>query len=112
MAVIAGVWLLSKIEKFVRSKMPDNLDVAFTSLVSLLITLIVYILFIMPLTGFISRISCNALGAICMSNSPIVRGVAGFLASSLFLPMVAMGMHHGLVALYAIELSQLPITQR
>ena len=107
LAVIAGVWLLSKIEKFVRNKMPDNLDVVFTSLVSLLITLIIYILFIMPLTGFISRISCAALGAICMSNSPIVRGVAGFLASSLFLPMVAMGMHHGLVALYTIELNEI-----
>ncbi len=107
LAVIVGVWLLSKIEKTVRKKMPDNLDVVFTSLVSLFITLIVYILFIMPLTGFISRISCSALGAICMSNSLIVRGIAGFLASSLFLPMVAMGMHHGLVALYTIELNEI-----
>ena len=107
LAVIVGVWFLSKIEKFVRSKMPDNLDVVFTSLVSLVVTLIVYILFIMPLTGFISRISCSALGAICMSNSSIIRGIAGFLASSLFLPMVAMGMHHGLVALYAIELNEI-----
>ena len=31
--------------------------------------------------------------------------IAGFLGSFLFLPLVAMGMHHGLVALYTVQLN-------
>ncbi len=107
LAVIVGVLVLSKIECTVRKRMPENLDVAFTGLISLLITLILYILLIMPITGLVSKATCDILGSICMSSSPIVRGIAGFLASALFLPMVAMGMHHGLVALYSIELSEI-----
>ena len=42
-----------------------------------------------------------------MSANPAVRIVAGFLSSALFLPMVAMGMHHGLVALYTVQLESI-----
>ena len=37
-----------------------------------------------------------------MSDVLIVRIIAGYVATALFLPMVAMGMHHGLVALYTV----------
>lgn len=39
-----------------------------------------------------------------MSESLIVRIIAGYVSTALFLPMVAMGMHHGLVALYSVQL--------
>lgn len=39
-----------------------------------------------------------------MSPNPIIRIVAGFISAALFLSMVAMGMHHGLVALYTVQL--------
>ncbi len=107
LAVIIGVWCLAKIEKWVRSKMPDSLDIVFTPLCTLVITLIPYVFVVMPITGVISEGICSIVGAICMSESPVVRILAGFISSALFLPLVAMGMHHGLVALYSVQLAEI-----
>ncbi|MDD6834971.1 MAG: PTS transporter subunit EIIC, partial [Solobacterium sp.] len=107
LAAVIGVWVLVKVEKAVRSKMPDSLDIVFTPLLSLLITLIPYIFIVMPLTGLISTGLCKVVEFFCMSPSAIVRILAGFISSALFLPMVAMGMHHGLVALYTVQLNTL-----
>ena len=104
LAVILGVLLLSKVEKWVRSKMPDALDIVVSPIVIMFIVIIPYILIIMPITGLISNGLVSIVGAICMSDSLIVRMVAGFVSSFLFLPLVAMGMHHGLVALYTVQL--------
>ena len=59
----------------------------------------------MPITGIISNVLVNIVGSVCMSESAVVRMIAGFLGSFLFLPLVAMGMHHGLVALYTVQLN-------
>ncbi len=107
LAVIIGVWCLSKIEKAVRSKMPESVDIVFTPLVTMILTLVPYIFIIMPVTGIISTGLCDIVGAVCLSENVFVRIIAGFLASSLFLPMVAMGMHHGLVALYSVQLAEI-----
>ena len=39
-----------------------------------------------------------------MSDNVFVRIITGYIGAALFLPLVALGMHHGLVALYAIQL--------
>ena len=104
LAAVIGVWFMCKIEKAVRSKMPDALDIVFTPVITLIVTLIPYILIVMPLTGLISTGLVKLVGAVAMSTNPVVRAVSGYLGAALFLPMVAMGMHHGLVALYTVQL--------
>ena len=104
LAVILGVLLMSKVEKWVRSKMPDALDIVVSPLVVMFVVVIPYILVIMPVTGVISNLLVNVVGSVCMSENIFVRMIAGFLGSFLFLPLVAMGMHHGLVALYTVQL--------
>ena len=104
LAVILGVLLMSKVEKWVRSKMPDALDIVVSPLVVMFVVVIPYILVIMPVTGVISNLLVNVVGSVCMSENLFVRMIAGFLGSFLFLPLVAMGMHHGLVALYTVQL--------
>ena len=104
LAVILGVLLMAKVEKWVRSKMPDALDIVVSPLVILAICVIPYVFIIMPITGLISNGLVSIVGAVCMSESVFVRMIAGFLGSFLFLPLVAMGMHHGLVALYTVQL--------
>lgn len=104
LAVILGVLLMSKIEKWVRSKMPESMDIVVSPIVIMFIVVIPYILVIMPITGLISNGLVSIVGAVCMSESVFVRMIAGFLGSFLFLPLVAMGMHHGLVALYTVQL--------
>lgn len=104
LAVILGVLLMSKVEKWVRSKMPDALDIVVSPLIIMFVVVIPYILIIMPITGLISNLLVSIVGAVCMSENIFVRMIAGFLGSFLFLPLVAMGMHHGLVALYTVQL--------
>ena len=105
LAVILGVLLMAKVEKWVRSKMPDALDIVVSPLIILFVCVIPYVFVIMPITGIISNLLVSVVGSVCMSESAVVRMVAGFLGSFLFLPLVAMGMHHGLVALYTVQLN-------
>ena len=107
LAVIFGVLLMAKVEKWVRSKMPDSLDIVVSPLVIMFVCVIPYVFVIMPITGLISNGLVSIVGAVCMSESVFVRMIAGFLGSFLFLPLVAMGMHHGLVALYSVQLAEL-----
>ena len=107
LAVILGVLLLAKVEKVVRSKMPDALDIVVSPLVILAVCVVPYVFVIMPITGIISNVLVSVVGSVCMSENLFVRMIAGFLGSFLFLPLVAVGMHHGLVALYSVQLAEL-----
>ncbi len=104
LAAVIGVYFMCKIERAIRAKMPDSLDIVFTPVLTLLITLVPYILIVMPITGLISTALVKLVGAVALSESAIVRAISGYLGAALFLPMVAMGMHHGLVALYTVQL--------
>ena len=107
LAAVIGVWCLSYVEKFIRKYMPESLDIMFTPLLTLIICLVPYILVVMPITGYISTGLCWIVQQVCMSESLIMRIIAGYISTALFLPMVAMGMHHGLVALYSVQLETL-----
>ena len=107
LAVILGVLLMSKVEKFIRAKMPDALDIVISPILILAVVVIPYVFVIMPITGIVSNILVNVVGSVCMSENLLVRMTAGFLGAFLFLPLVAMGMHHGLVALYSVQLAEL-----
>ena len=107
LAVIVGVFLLSIVEKKIRSKMPESIDVIFTPLLSLLICTVPYILVIMPLLGYVSSGIVWVFSQLCLSSSIVVRIIAGYTSAALFLPLVAAGMHHGMVALYTVQLQEL-----
>lgn len=107
LAVICGVFLLSVVEKFIRKRMPASLDIVFTPLLSMIIITIPYVLGIMPALGFVSNGIVWVFSKACMSSSPVVRILVGYAASAMFLPLVASGMHHGLVALYSVQLQEL-----
>lgn len=103
-AALIGVWIMCRLETALRKRMPEALDTVFTPLLTVIATLVPYVLIIMPVIGIASAGLCRLVGAVAMNQSPLVRMLAGFLGASLFLPMVAMGMHHGLIALYAVQL--------
>lgn len=102
--VILGVWILSKVEKFIRKSVPDVLDLILTPFLSLLITAIVFVFVIMPATGFVSDLLVRGLSVIINSPNPVVSVISGYLLAALFLPMVLLGLHHGLIPIYAIQL--------
>lgn len=105
--VIFGVWVLSVIEKNIRKRIPDVLDLIITPFVSLLVSGIIFIFIIMPVAGFISDGLVSVLTIIINSTNPVIRVISGFLLSALFLPMVLLGLHHGLIPIYAVQLEQI-----
>lgn len=105
--VIFGVWILSVIEKNIRKRIPDVLDLIVTPFVSLLTAGIIFIFLIMPLAGFLSDGLVSLLTIIINSTNPFIRVISGFLLSALFLPMVLLGLHHGLIPIYAVQLEQM-----
>ena len=107
LAVIAGGMLIAWAEKTIRSVMPDSVDVVFTPLLTLLVCVIPYVLFIMPLFGYASGGVVWLFGRACLSENILIRALSGYFAAAFFLPLVAAGMHHGLVALYSVQLQEL-----
>ena len=107
LAVIFGAFVLSAAEKKIRSRMPESVDVIFTPLLSLLACMIPYILIIMPVLGYVSEGIVRIFSLLCMSGNVFVRILTGYVSAALFLPFVAAGMHHGLVALYSVQLQEL-----
>ena len=74
LAVILGVLLMSKVEKWVRTRMPEALDTVVSPLIILFVCVIPYVLLIMPVTGIFSNILVNVVGFVCMSgNSSVLR---------------------------------------
>lgn len=107
LAVIVGALLIAYVEKAIRFVMPKSVDVIFTPLITMLVCVIPYIFFIMPLFGYASGGIVWLFGRACLSENILVRAVSGYIAAALFLPLVAAGMHHGLVALYSVQLQEL-----
>jgi len=105
--VIVGVWLLSIIEKQLRKIIPDTLDLVLTPIFTLLITVVLFVFAIMPAAGFASDLLVTALNFLIVSTNPVVSIISGFVLSALFLPMVLLGLHHGLIPIYAIQLEAL-----
>lgn len=102
--VIIGVYILAKIEKSIRNIVPDVLDLILTPLLTLLITAIIFVFIIMPVAGYLSDGLVSALSVIINSSNPVVSVISGFVLAALFLPMVLLGLHHGLIPIYAIQL--------
>ncbi|NLW29136.1 MAG: PTS transporter subunit EIIC [Erysipelothrix sp.] len=108
--VIVGVWVLAKIEKWVPSKMPYALDISFTPLLSMLITMPIFVLLIMPVTGFISIQLSNFLGLFVNSTNPVVSVITGYVLAASFLPLVLVGLHRGLTPIYTLQIESLGFT--
>ncbi|MDO5329705.1 MAG: PTS transporter subunit EIIC [Coriobacteriia bacterium] len=108
--VIAGVWILSKIEHALRKKIPDTLDLIVTPLVSFLCVGVLMLLVIMPFAGLLSDGIANGLHYLGTSDIVIVKALYGFLLGALYLPLVLFGLHQGLFPFYTIEIQTLGYT--
>lgn len=105
--VIIGVFIMSMIERKIRKIVPDVLDLIVTPLLTLLITGVIVVFAVMPLAGFASDALVSVLSVIINSENQIVRIISGFVLAAVFLPMVLLGLHHGLIPIYAVQLDQM-----
>jgi sucrose PTS system EIIBCA or EIIBC component len=102
--VIIGAWVMSQIERRIRKVVPDVLDLVITPFVTILLSGVLLVFIIMPLAGFASDALVSALSVIINSSNQFVRILSGYVLSAVFLPMVLLGLHHGLIPIYAIQL--------
>ena len=105
--MIIGVYILAKIEKAVRKHIPDVLDLILTPVITLILTTAVFVFVIMPVSGVASDWLIAGLNLLINSSNPIVSLISGYVLAALFLPMVLLGLHHGLIPIYAIQLEAL-----
>lgn len=105
--VVLGVWMLAKIERWVHRHMPEVLDVAFTPLVAMLVAMPLFVLIVMPATGYLSNGISAFLNLFINSTNPVVSIIAGYVLAATFLPLVLLGLHRGLVPIYAIQIESL-----
>ena len=79
--VVAAVWVLAKIRKFISKRMPEALDLVLSSFIALHPTLIT-LFFIMPVAGLISD------GILIFVTKLLEIGgvVTGFVLASIWLP--------------------------
>lgn len=102
--VVIGVWILAQVERWVRKHVPDVLDLIVTPTVTLLICGTLYVLVLMPVTGFLSDGLVWLLSLLINSTNPVVSVISGFVLAAMFLPMVLLGLHHGLIPIYTLQM--------
>ncbi len=105
--VVIGVWILARIERWVHKHMPEVLDVSFTPLISMLIAVPLFVLLVMPATGWLSTLISAFLNLFINSTNPVVSVITGYILAATFLPLVLLGLHRGLVPIYAIQIESL-----
>ena len=90
-----------------RKHVPDVLDIMLTGFLSILITGTLFVLVLMPAAGFLSDGLVWVLSLLVNSANPVVSVLSGYIMSAVFLPLVLLGLHHGLVPIYAVQLEQM-----
>lgn len=94
--VIFAAWLMSFLEKRVRKIIPAAVDIIFTPLITVLIVGFVSLYAIMPVAGVLSDGITKGL----ITLIDIGGVVAGALLAGFFLPLVMVGLHHGLTPIH------------
>ncbi|WP_319941543.1 PTS transporter subunit EIIC [Cetobacterium sp. NK01] len=103
--VIIGVAILAWVEKQLRKIIPDFLDTILTPMISLLIVGTLTIFAIMPFAGVVSDGIIKVFSFFIMSEGPIAI-IGGFILAASFLPLLMVGLHHGLIPFYMVQLTQ------
>ncbi|HLS60595.1 MAG TPA: PTS transporter subunit EIIC, partial [Virgibacillus sp.] len=94
--VIFAAWLMTWVEKRVRSVMHSSVDIIFTPLITLLAVGFFSLYAVVPVAGILSDGITSGINVILD-----VGGVAaGALLSGFFLPLVMVGLHHGLTPIH------------
>lgn len=104
-SVLAVAIVGAMLEKVIRKHMPDALDTFVTPLVTIFVMTFAGLLILQPVCGFVSEAVGNFVTYI-IYNVPALAG----LATLVYLPLVATGMHHGLIAVNAQLIADFGVT--
>ncbi len=95
-AVLLAAWFMAFIEKRIRKVVPSSLDIILTPFITVLLVGVATIVVLQPVGGVIAD------GVTMGINSVLdIGGVfAGAILAGTFLPLVMVGMHHGLTPIH------------
>ncbi|WP_186667751.1 PTS transporter subunit EIIC [Sporosarcina sp. BP05] len=94
--VIFAAWLMTWVEKRVRSVMPGSIDIIFTPLITVLAVGFFSLYAVVPVAGVLSDGITSGINVVLD-----VGGVAaGAVLAGFFLPLVMVGLHHGLTPIH------------
>lgn len=102
LGAIAGAGICSLIERSLRGKIPDAIDILVTPTLALLISGLAMIYGIMFIAGEISTAIGDAANWLLETSGL----VAGFVLGGLFLPLVMLGLHQALIPIHATLIEQ------
>lgn len=94
--VIFAAWLMTFVEKQVRKIIPSAVDIIFTPLITVLVVGIVSLYAVMPVAGVLSDGITKGLTALIETGGAL----AGAVLAGFFLPLVMVGLHHGLTPIH------------
>lgn len=94
--VIFAAWMMTYFEKHIRRFMPVSIDIIFTPLFSVLIVGFTALYAIMPAAGVLSDGIMRGINTTLEVGGP----VAGAVLAGFFLPLVMIGLHHGLTPIH------------
>ncbi|WP_020008570.1 glucose PTS transporter subunit IIA [Salinicoccus albus] len=97
LGVIIAAYLFTKLEKFVRNRVHDSLDLILTPLITVMAGSLATIVVIQPIAGILM----DGITWFLVDGMLEAGGVFGaFILSATFLPLVTVGMHQGLIPVH------------
>lgn len=90
--IIFGVWVMAKVNKYLKKIIPDILDVVLTPTFTLLLSGVLYLFLLMPIAGVLSDWLIKGI-LYLLENTGIF---GGFVLAAAFPSLIATGLHHGL----------------
>ncbi|MEC6747694.1 beta-glucoside-specific PTS transporter subunit IIABC [Marinilactibacillus sp. XAAS-LB27] len=101
--IILGVWLLSYIDRWVRSWMPNVISMMFSPLVSLVITIPITLVVLGPLGTYIGNALSGGVNWLFMNTGPF----AGLILGGTMSLLIMTGMHYAFLPLVVENLATL-----
>ena len=94
--VIFAAWLMTLVEKRVRSVVHDSIDIIVTPLITVLIVGFFSLYAVVPVAGVLSDGITSGINVVL----DVGGVVAGAVLAGFFLPLVMVGLHHGLTPIH------------
>jgi sucrose PTS system EIIBCA or EIIBC component len=105
-AVIFAAWLMAATEKRVRKFVPNAIDIILTPLITVLFVGFTTLIVIQPVGGYLSQGITSGINSIL----DVGGVVAGAILAGTFLPLVMVGLHHGLTPIHLEFISSTGVT--
>ncbi|PLT30076.1 PTS transporter subunit EIIC [Peribacillus deserti] len=105
-AVIFAAWLMAMVEKRARRFVPNAVDIIVTPLITVLVVGILTLVVIQPVGGVLSDGITKGINAVI----DVGGAFSGAILAGTFLPLVMVGLHHGLTPIHLEFINKMGVT--